>query len=66
MALAFGILAWGLTFAGVVAVVLAVSAFVSLAHNDRLSGSAKVMWFLIVALLPIFGSIVYFGVRSDW
>jgi hypothetical protein len=49
-----------------VAVVLAVSAFVSLARNDRLSGSAKLMWFLIVALLPIFGSIVYFGVRSDW
>jgi Phospholipase_D-nuclease N-terminal len=24
------------------------------------------MWILIIVLLPIFGSIVYFAVRSDW
>lgn len=66
LSLAFGLLETGLTVAAVLALVLAVAAFVSLARNDQLSGSAKVMWVLIVVLFPIVGSAVYFGVRSDW
>ena len=64
--LAFGFLALGLSLAGVLALVLAISAGVSLVRNAELSGAAKAMWLLIVVLFPIFGSVVYFGVRSDW
>jgi len=64
--LAFGYLALSLSLAGVLALVLAISAGVSLVRNAELSGAAKAMWILIVVLFPIFGSVVYFGVRSDW
>jgi hypothetical protein len=43
--LAFGILATGITLAGVLALLFAVAAFVGVARDDRLSGTAKVMWF---------------------
>jgi phospholipase D-like protein len=67
MPLAFGSLAAaGLSVAGILAVALAVSACVSLTRNPRLSSTARLMWFAIVVLLPIFGSIVYFSVRGDW
>jgi hypothetical protein len=56
----------GLTFAGIVALALAVAAFISVARDARFSGTAKLMWFVIVALFPILGSVVYFSVRSEW
>lgn len=64
--LAFGALATGLTLAGVLALALAISAWESVFRNNALSGSAKVMWFLVVLLFPIFGSLIYFGVRNSW
>jgi hypothetical protein len=56
----------GLTLAGVIALVLGVSACVSVLRNAELSSGAKAMWLVIVAFLPILGSMIYFGVRSDW
>lgn len=50
----------------VCALALAVSALVSIARNDNLLGSAKAMWIVAILLFPIFGSVVYFGVRADW
>jgi hypothetical protein len=64
--LAFGAWATGLTVAGVAALILAVAAFISLFRNADLSGGARTMWILIILLVPIFGSLIYFGVRSDW
>jgi hypothetical protein len=64
--LAFGAFALGLTGVGVLALILAVSALVSVFRNDELSGSAQAMWVVAIAFVPIFGSIVYFSVRSDW
>jgi Phospholipase_D-nuclease N-terminal len=64
--LAFGLLEIGLTLAGLLALVLAVAAVVSVANDNQLSSSAKVMWIVIVALFPILGAAVYFGVRRDW
>jgi Phospholipase_D-nuclease N-terminal len=64
--LAFGLLEWSLSFAGVLALVLGVSACASVFRNPELSGSAQAMWVVAIVFFPIFGSIVYFGVRSDW
>ena len=62
----FGYLAAGLSVAAVFALVLGIAACVSLLGNAELSGGAKATWVLIIVLFPIFGSIVYFTVRSDW
>jgi Phospholipase_D-nuclease N-terminal len=56
----------GLTVAGVIAVVLGVAACISVLSNTELSGGAKAMWVVIIAFVPIIGSAIYFGVRSDW
>jgi len=64
--LAVGVLAAGLTVAGVLAVVLAVAAWASVFRNPALSGGAKAMWFFAILLFPIFGALVYFGVRESW
>jgi hypothetical protein len=56
----------GISIVGIVAVVLAVAALVSVLRNSQLSGGAKVMWVVIVLFVPILGSVVYFGVRGDW
>ena len=68
LALPLGVEAWaaGITVAGVVALGLAVWACISVLGNAELSRGAKTMWILIIVFLPIFGSIVYFAVRSDW
>jgi hypothetical protein len=64
--LAFGLLGGGITLAGVIAVVLAVSAFLSLRRDQELSGSAKTMWIVLVLFFPIFGPVAYYAVRADW
>jgi hypothetical protein len=56
----------GITVAAVIALALAIAAWVSVFGDARLSGGAKVMWVLAIAFFPIIGSVVYFGVRSDW
>jgi hypothetical protein len=64
--LAFGKLAGGLTALGVVALVLAVTAFVYLARDPELGTGGKVMWVVIILFFPIVGAAVYFAVRSEW
>jgi hypothetical protein len=56
----------GITLAGVIALVLAVAAWINVFGDARLSGGAKAMWSLAILLFPIVGSVVYFGVRNDW
>jgi hypothetical protein len=64
--LGFGLLWGGVTVAGVLALILAICAWVSVFRNKGLSGGAKAMWVVAILILPFLGSIVYFSVRSDW
>jgi hypothetical protein len=65
--LALGLLTTiGISLASVVALLLAVAALVGVFRTPEFSGGAKAMWTLAILLFPIFGSIVYFSVRSDW
>ena len=64
--LAIGLLAGGLGILGVVAVILAIGALVSVFRNPDFSGGAKALWVVLILIFPIFGSLIYFGVRSDW
>jgi hypothetical protein len=64
--LGFGSLAAGLTVASVIALVLAIAGWASVARNGDLTGAEKTMWVVAIALFPIVGSVVYFSVRSDW
>jgi hypothetical protein len=56
----------GISLGGVLALVLGIAACVSVLRNPEVSGGAKAMWLVAIVLLPIVGSVVYFGVRSDW
>ena len=64
--LAIGLLAGGFWLLGVVSVVLAIAALISVFRNPDLSGGSKALWVLVILIFPLFGSLVYFGVRSDW
>jgi hypothetical protein len=56
----------GLSLAGIIATALAITAWISVFQNGDLSRAARGMWVVVIALLPIVGSAVYFSVRSDW
>ena len=56
----------GFSLAGVLAVVLAASAIVSVLKSQQFSGGERTMWILVSLIFPIVGPLVYFGVRSDW
>jgi Phospholipase_D-nuclease N-terminal len=64
--LGFGALETGLTLGALLALALAIPAWVSVARNGELTGAEKAMWVGAIALFPIFGAVVYFSVRSDW
>jgi Phospholipase_D-nuclease N-terminal len=64
--LAIGLFAGGLWILGVVSVILAIGALVSVFRNEDFSGGAKAMWVVVILIFPLFGSLIYFGVRSDW
>ena len=64
--LAIGLLAGGLWFLAVVSVILAVAALISVFRNPDFSEGSKALWVLVILIFPLFGSLVYFGVRSDW
>jgi hypothetical protein len=66
LVLGFGALALGLTLVGVVSLVIAIVAWVSVFRDPNLSGGSKAMWFFVILIFPIFGSVIYFGVRSSW
>ena len=64
--LGVGLWTAGITVASVIALVLGIWAIASVLRNAELSTGAKVGWIVVILFLPIFGSIVYFGVRGDW
>ena len=64
--LAIGLLAGGFYVLGALSVVLALAALLSLFRNPEITGSSRLMWVLVIVIFPLFGSIIYFGVRSDW
>ena len=64
--LGFGAVASGITVGGVIALILAIAAWINVFRNPELSGSSKALWFVTILFVPIFGSIIYFSVRSDW
>jgi hypothetical protein len=64
--LGIGWLAGGISVLGVLALVLGIAAIVSVLRNEDFSGGSKLLWVVVIVLLPILGSAIYFGVRSDW
>ena len=44
----------------------ALAALLSLFRNPEITGSSRLLWVLVIIVFPLFGSLVYFGVRSDW
>ena len=64
--LGIGLLAGGFWVLAVISILLAIGALISVSKNTDLSGSAKAMWVLVIVIFPLLGSLVYFGVRSDW
>ena len=65
-ALAIGLLVGGFSILAVVAVILAIGALISVFRNEDFTGGAKAMWVVVILIFPLFGSLIYFGVRSDW
>jgi hypothetical protein len=64
--LAIGLLAGGLSILVVVSVILAIGALISVFRNEDFSGGSKALWVVVILIFPLFGSLIYFGVRSDW
>jgi hypothetical protein len=64
--LAIGLLAGGFTVLAALSVILALAALLSLFRNPDIAGSSRLLWVLVIIIFPLFGSLIYFGVRSDW
>jgi hypothetical protein len=64
--LAIGLLAGGFWILAALSVILALAALLSVFRNEDFSGSSKALWVLVILIFPLFGSLIYFGVRSDW
>ena len=64
--LAIGLLAGGFWVLAALSVVLALAAILSIVRNEDFSGSSRALWILLILVFPLFGSLIYFGVRSDW
>ena len=65
-AIAIGLLEGGFWILAAVSVVLALAALLSVFRNPDFSEGSKAMWVLVILIFPLFGSLIYFGVRSDW
>ena len=64
--LAIGLLAGGFWVLAALSVILALAALLSLFRNPEITGSSRLLWVLVIIIFPLFGSLIYFGVRSDW
>jgi hypothetical protein len=64
--LAIGLFTGGFVVLGALSVILALAALLSLFRNPEITGSSRLLWVLVIVIFPLFGSIIYFGVRSDW
>ena len=45
---------------------LALAALLSVFRNEDFSGGSRALWVAVILVFPLFGSLVYFAVRSDW
>jgi hypothetical protein len=66
MTLAIGLLAGGFWILAALSVVLALAAILSIVRNEDFTGSSRALWIVLILVFPLFGSLIYFGVRSDW
>ena len=64
--LAFGLLAGGFGILAALSVILALAALLSVFRNEDFSGGSRALWIAVIVVFPLFGSLIYFGVRSDW
>ena len=64
--LAIGLIAGGFWVLAALSVILALTALLSLFRNPEISGSSRLLWVLVILIFPLLGSLIYFGVRSDW
>ena len=64
--LAFGLLAGGFWVLAALSVILALAALLSVFRNEDFSGGSRWLWVAVIIVFPLFGSLIYFGVRSDW
>ena len=64
--LAIGLLAGGFWILAALSVVLALAAILSVVKNEDFSGNSRALWIVLILVFPLFGSLIYFGVRSDW
>ena len=64
--LAFGLLAGGFWILAALSVILALAALLSVFRNEDFSGGSRWLWVAVIIVFPLFGSLIYFGVRSDW
>jgi Phospholipase_D-nuclease N-terminal len=64
--LAIGLLAGGFWILAALSVVLALAAILSIVRNEDFTGSSRALWIVLILVVPLFGSLIYFGVRSDW
>jgi len=64
--LAFGLLAGGFGILAALSVILALAALLSVFRNEDFSGGSRWLWVAVILVFPLFGSLIYFGVRSDW
>jgi hypothetical protein len=64
--LAIGLLAGGFWILAALSVILALAALLSVFRNPDFTGGSKALWVAVIVVFPLFGSLIYFGVRSDW
>ncbi len=64
--LAVGLLAGGFWVLAALSVILALAALLSVFRNPDFTGGSKALWVAVIVIFPLFGSLIYFGVRSDW
>ena len=64
--LGIGLFAGGFAVLAALSVILALAALLSLFRNPEITGGSRLLWVLVIIIFPLLGSLVYFGVRSDW
>ena len=64
--LAIGLVAGGFWVLAALSVILALAALLSVFRNPDFTGGSRALWVVVIVIFPLFGSLIYFGVRSDW
>ena len=64
--LAIGLFGGGFLVLAALSVILALAALLSVFRNEDFSDGSRWLWVAVILVFPLFGSLIYFGVRSDW